>query len=197
VALLYAVALSVLYYTVAGLPLKPATTRGTRLCGKLFAVILFVGICTLLRGVSPISFGSDRPQREFFAVLSNWISSAKSEVRLSSGDHTTWPYVAGVFNAALAAELPVCVPDKWLWVYGKLSRCRDSVVQREIIFFDDLNTARSIKDTVGRIGTLWEINNPSYKARYLLTRGFQPDSLQKYKPSKRQTRVSEIQDIPK
>jgi len=195
VALLYAVALGALYRTIAETLLKFANSRVIRLCDGLLPLILLACICTLLSGLPHVSFGADRPPKEFFAVLSKWISGAKDEVRLSSGDHTTWPYVAGILNASLAAELPVCVPDNWLWVYGKLSSCRESAAQREIIFFDDLDTARSMKDAVGRNGTLWKIENPSYKARYLLTRGFQPDTPQKYNFPNRQTRVSMIQNI--
>jgi len=173
VALLYTVVLSSLYHLIAGLPLKAKNTAIIRRCGSILALVFFIGIVNLLSTMPPVAFGSDLPQREFFTVLKRLIGKTGDQVRLSSGDHSTWPYVAGVLNASVAADLPVCVPDSWLWVYGKLSKCRDRNVNKELIFFDNLDNTKLKKFLAGRDGIILKFENPAFKARYLLAAGFE------------------------
>jgi len=195
VALLYAVVFSALCRTIAELAFKAAKIRIINYYGNLAAVVFLIGTCGLLSRVAPISFGPDLPKQEFFSILSGWIAKTGEEVKLSSGDHATWPYVAGVINASLAANLPVCVPDEWLWVYGKLSRCRDRTAKREIIFFDHLDNTKLKKYLDERDGITIKIENPVYGARYLLATGFGPSLTKSSVTENSQTRVSVLRDI--
>lgn len=138
---------------------------------RAISIAILFTVCVMLSQTPKHTFAAKDTDLSIFKELKNWIGAEGRQIVLKAGELDTWPIVAGIYNAGTDDGLNVCIPDEWLYLYGKASKC-SQLPGGELVFYKNLSGDSLKKIIIEREGRLFDFKSNKYGSLYILQKGF-------------------------